>query len=101
MISAYDAFIKSSLPHGVFNIGGGRESILSLLELLDMLEKITGKKSKISFREWRPSDQKVYISDISKTKKELNWSIEIFPEKGILKLVEWISNNKNILTNIP
>jgi len=72
LIEAYDAFIKSDLPHGVFNIGGGSQKTLSLLESLNLLEEITGKRAPIKFSDWRPSDQKVYISDISKAKEELN-----------------------------
>ncbi|HDD45256.1 MAG TPA: hypothetical protein ENG63_10435, partial [Candidatus Desulfofervidus auxilii] len=73
----------------VFNIGGGRENTISLIELLNLLEKKTGKRSKIKFADWRPSDQKVYISDIRKAKEKLNWKPKISLEKGIEKFIEW------------
>ncbi len=96
LIEAYDAFIKSDLHHGVFNIGGGPQNTLSLLECLNLLEEITGKRAKIKFSDWRPSDQKVYISDISKAKEELNWNSRIKPKEGVRKLVEWIDENRKI-----
>ena len=96
LIEVYDAFIKSELSHGVFNIGGGSQKTLSLLESLNLLEGITGKRSPLKFSDWRPSDQKVYISDISKAKEELNWNPRIEPKEGIRKLVEWIEENKEI-----
>ncbi len=92
LVRAYDAFIKNPnrLSGQVFNMGGGKDNILSLTQLLDMLEQKTGKRSKISFDDWRPSDQKVYISDIAKTKEKLGWKPEINPEEGVSKLCEWV-----------
>jgi len=96
LVNAYDAFLKSDVKFGVFNTGGGVENTLSLLELLDKIQVKTKKKSKISFEDWRPSDQKVYISDISKIKKQLNWKPEVAPAQGIEKMIEWVEENKNI-----
>lgn len=93
LVKAFDAFLSNSVKHGVFNIGGGPENTLSLLELLELLEKLTSKKPKISFSSWRPADQKVYISDISKATKLLNWRPQVRPEEGVRKLTEWVSEN--------
>lgn len=94
LVEAYDKFIESDLKHVVFNIGGGSENTTSLLEFLDLLEKQTGKRSKITFSNWRPSDQKVYISDISKVKKVLNWKPKINPKEGMKKLISWVKESK-------
>lgn len=95
LVAAYDKFIESDLKHGVFNIGGGPENTTSLLEFLDILERETGKRSKVTFSDWRPSDQKVYISDISKVKKELDWEPKINPKEGMKKLISWVKENKD------
>lgn len=95
LIEAYDKFIKSDLQYAVFNIGGGPENTISLLEFLDLLETETGKRSKTTFSDWRPSDQKVYISDISKVKKVLNWEPKINPEEGMKRLISWVKENKD------
>ncbi|NOX97924.1 MAG: NAD-dependent epimerase/dehydratase family protein [Nitrospirae bacterium] len=96
LIEAYDKFIKSDSKHAVFNIGGGPENTLSLLEFLEVLEKETGKRSKLVFRDWRPSDQKVYISEISKVRERLGWAPKISPREGVKRLVEWVRDNKRI-----
>ena len=96
LVDVFDKFIKSNLKSGVFNIGGGHENTLSLLELLDLLNKLANKKSKINFLDWRPSDQKVYISDISKAKKGLGWQPKVSPKEGVKKLVDWVSGNKEL-----
>jgi CDP-paratose 2-epimerase len=98
LVRAYDAFLKKreKLHFGVFNMGGGIKNTISLLELLDLLKKQTDKRSKTSYSDWRPSDQKVYISDISKAGMVLGWSPKINPEVGVRRLVDWVSENKNV-----
>lgn len=96
LIEAYDKFIRSDLQHEVFNIGGGPENTASLLEFIDELKKITKKENHIRFDDWRPSDQKVYISDITKVSKKLNWHPKISPKEGIRKIIEWVKDNKKI-----
>ena len=98
LVEAYDLFIKNKLKHGVFNTGGGSKNTLSLLELLELLEELTGKRTKISYGDWRPSDQKVYISDITKLQEELGWNPKVGVREGIGKLVDWIRENKDLFT---
>jgi CDP-paratose 2-epimerase len=93
LIDVFDKFLNSNLKHEVFNIGGGPKNTLSLLELLEMLKRMSGMNPKISFAEWRPADQKVYISNINKAKVLLNWEPKTTPENGIRRLVNWILNN--------
>jgi CDP-paratose 2-epimerase len=93
LVEAYDTLVKSGLKGEIFNIGGGPENTLSLLELLDMLEELTGKRTRISFSDWRRGDQEVYVSDISKVKKKLGWSPKVSPRDGIEKLVGWVQRN--------
>lgn len=93
----FDLFVNSNLRQEVFNIGGGPENTLSMLELLDILEELTGKRPKISFDEWCPSDQKVYVSNIIKAGVKLVWKPEINPEEGVRRLVKWVTENENIL----
>jgi CDP-paratose 2-epimerase len=93
LIDVFDKFLNSNLKHEVFNIGGGPKNTLSLLELLEMLKRMSGMNPKISFAEWRPADQKVYISNINKAKVLLNWEPKTKPEDGIRRLVNWILNN--------
>ncbi len=94
LIEIYDRFINSNLKHGVFNTGGGYKNTLSLLELLDILEEITGKKSELSFDKWRPSDQKVYVSDITNANKALGWEPKVDPKQGVTKLANWVQANE-------
>ena len=95
LANAFDKFIQSNLRGEVMNIGGGADNTISLLEFLDEIEKLTKKRPKITFSDWRPSDQKVYISDITKVKKNLNWAPGINPAQGIEKLLKWVKDNES------
>lgn len=100
LVNAFDAFLRrqEQIHHAVFNIGGGPKNTLSLLELLDLLEELTGKRSKITFDDWRPSDQKVYVSEISKVREVLGWEPKVKLRKGVEKLVKWVQENKEIFS---
>jgi len=96
LVDAFDKFLNSKLKHEVFNIGGGPKNTLSLLELLEMLKRMSGANPKVSFAEWRPADQKVYISNINKAKVLLRWEPKTSPEDGIRRLVSYILNNTRL-----
>lgn len=98
LVELYGRFLKSSLKHGVFNTGGGPRNKLSLLQLLDLLEKLTGKRSKIIYSGWRPSDQRIFVADISQAKKALGWEPKVSPEEGVGRLVEWAKANLNLFS---
>jgi len=93
LVEAFDNFLSSNLKREVFNIGGGPKNALSLIELLDMLKELTGKNPSLTFKDWRPADQKVYISDIRKAKEMLKWEPKIRSIEGIKRLVNWVSSN--------
>ncbi len=96
LVEAYDKFFRSNIKHDVYTIGGGPDNTTSLLEFIEMVENYTGIKMKYNFDEWRPSDQKVYISDITKVTKALNWRPKISPVKGVELLTEWVKENKEL-----
>jgi len=102
LIKAYDmAGKKISVTAGnIYNIGGGKKYCLSLLSLLVYLEKLLGKKINFTFAKWRPGDQPVYISDISKAKKEIGWEPKISPQIGVKRLQKWVSKNKEIFRDL-
>lgn len=80
----------------VYNIGGGPENTISLLELLDYLEELSGRGIEYSFDDWRPGDQKVFYCDISKAGKELGWKPKISPKEGVKRLYNWVIENEEL-----
>ncbi|MFD3408620.1 NAD-dependent epimerase/dehydratase family protein [Aquirufa sp. HETE-83D] len=76
----------------VFNIGGGVENSLSLVELFELLENILNIKMVYKQLQWRESDQKVFIADNSKVKSLINWLPKIDKKSGINNMIEWLQN---------
>ncbi len=95
LIHAYERAInKISKVNGeIFNIGGGVENSLSLLELLDKLEKRTNTTIPVTFAEKRPGDQDIYISNNTKIKKVLGWKPSVAVEDGLGKLFTWLEDS--------
>lgn len=84
----------------VFNVGGGVVNSVSLVEYLDYLGKITGRRISIRYSDWRPGDQKVFISDTSLAKKYLGWAPKTPWTKGVAKMVDWIRDNEKLLAKL-
>lgn len=95
LVELYLKIIKSNknLRGVVYNTGGGVKNSLSLLELIEILKQKINKKIKLNFSEPRPGDQRVFIADIKRLKADFNWKIRVGYEKGIEKLIEWITHN--------
>ena len=95
LIQAFQLALKNinKTKGEVYNIGGGAKNTISLLELLELLEEMLNRKITYDFDTWRPGDQKVYYSDISKAKKDFNWVPEVPKEEGIRELFDWVHGN--------
>jgi len=78
-----------------FNIGGGPENTLSLLELLEMLGEQSGRPVVHSFEDWRPGDQPVYVSDIRRAAEMLSWRPRVGVKEGFERLHAWVMANRD------
>lgn len=98
LIRAFEAFMSRDFRYKgeVFNIGGSYKNTVSLLELIDILEKLTGRSIKVNYGPWRKFDQKVYISDISKVTKLLKWKPAVTPTEGVSRIYRWICDNQHL-----
>jgi CDP-paratose 2-epimerase len=94
LVRAFDKAIKyPSITKGqVYNIGGGIDNTISLLELIDILEKLGGKKVKLKFTKARLGDQKYFVSNIDKAYRDFQWKPTISVEHGVRMLYEWLGN---------
>jgi len=77
-----------------FNVGGGFENSLSLLELFALLEQIVSVKLTYTQLPVRESDQRVFVSDLGKAKQLLNWQPLVSAQEGVAHMVEWVSATK-------
>lgn len=84
---ACQAFIDSVIRHGLYNLGGGSENTLSLVELVRKMEKVSGLQAVIDKENPLPAPVPMnYVSDLSLVEQELDWSPEIGLIEGLKML---------------
>ena len=84
----------------IYNIGGGPENQLSLIELMQILKQAKGNEAEHAFAAWRPGDQKVFVADIRKARTDLNWEPSHSYSSGIEKLVKWVDSNVTLFDSV-
>jgi CDP-paratose 2-epimerase len=89
--AAFGAFHQRTVP-GIYNVGGGLQDMISLAELA-LIHRITGIEQLISYEEARPGDLWYFVSDITKTRKNLKWEPRVSNEEGIQMLIAWVRVN--------
>jgi len=93
-----DAFARAmqnarELSGRAFNIGGGPQNTLSLLELIDQLGEVTGRAPEVRYAETRCGDQRYYVSDTTAFTEATGWRPQVTVEEGLARLGEWINEH--------
>ena len=73
----------------IYNVGGGPGNQRNLLEVIDRIGELTGKKPEYRFADWREGDQTYYVSDISKAREKLGWEPQVDFDRGLRELIAW------------
>src|SRR5690606_6557558 len=77
-------------PGEVFNLGGGRRNAGSVRTVVDRLMELTGIAVPVLMYDWRPGDQRIYVSDTTRALDQLGWRPTIPWDIGLGKLLDWI-----------
>jgi len=81
---------KIAITRGeIYNVGGGTENQRNLLEVIDQIGELTGRKPQFSFTDWREGDQAFYVSDNTKALEQLGWEPKIDFDRGLRDLIAW------------
>jgi len=90
LVNAFYHFYKKPRKGEVYNIGGSRYSNISMIEAIEKIEKILGKKANIEYIDQpRKGDHIWYISDVSKFKSHYpNWDFKYNIDEIIKELCE-------------
>jgi CDP-paratose 2-epimerase len=101
LVKLYETAIEKGprLRGEAYNIGGGQVNTLSLLELVEIL-KNEGVELNYTFDDWRPGDQKVFVSDNDKAQQTLGWNPKVDPENGIRQLIAWVTSHQDLLRRV-
>jgi CDP-paratose 2-epimerase len=84
-----------------FNAGGSNEVSVSLLELTELCQTITGHKIQIDrIAETRAADIKLYVTDNTKVSSLTGWKPEIKPQEIMSEIYDWVKENQLSLKGI-
>ena len=95
-----DAFLAARAAIGrvagrAFNIGGGPDRTVSLLELIDRIERLTGGRVAYSLAGWRAADQRYYVSDCRSFEAATGWRPQVTVDQGLGRLMTWLSDARS------
>jgi CDP-paratose 2-epimerase len=93
MISLYFSTLERiAVAKGkAFNIGGGIENSLSLLELFSLLEELCEVKLNYTKLAPRERDQRVFVANLSRVQQLIGWQPRVTVHQGIKRMLEWVS----------
>jgi len=103
LVDVYDAAIAHiDVAAGqVYNVGGGPARTMSVwVEFGPILERLLGHSVPVSYDDWRPGDQRVYISDIRKSQRELGWQPRVEVSEGVRRLYDWVVANLDLFDDM-
>jgi CDP-paratose 2-epimerase len=78
----------------VFNIGGGSDNSLSLIELIELIGELD-VECKVGFGDWRTGDQRYYVSDTRKFGAATGWSARVGVRAGVARLHRWLTEQRS------
>lgn len=83
----------------IYNVGGGAGNAVSLLELIDKIEKQIGYRLEYTLECSRPGDQLVYLTDYGKIYRHTGWRPEIDLPRTLDLLQEFWEQNQGVLSS--
>lgn len=75
------------LGYEVINLGG--HEVITINELVEMVEDLTGKKAVVQHGPPNLADMRTNQADVSKAKELLNWHPQVTLREGIGNLINW------------
>jgi UDP-glucuronate 4-epimerase len=90
---AYGTIASAELSgFNIINLGSDQPVIL--MDAIQLMEDLIGKKAKLEFRPGHPADVAATWADISTAKRLLNWQPRTSFENGIRRLVSWYQEHR-------
>ncbi len=87
--AAFGAFYRTQKP-GIYNAGGGLDNRISLVESIQLIEELTGRKAQVQFQEGRFGDLRYFVTDHSRLTNATGWRPSVRPAEGVARLIEWV-----------
>jgi CDP-paratose 2-epimerase len=81
----------------IFNLGGGPERAVSVVEMLDLIARETGCQPRLQYASTRPGDQPLYVSDTSKLTRRTGWQARHTREETLQSIHDFWRMNRELL----
>jgi len=95
LLNAYDRALerRDRSAGRVYNVGGGPVNTISVWQ---EFRTFLNGTVQVAWNDWRPGDQKIFVSDTRRAERELDWTPATNVETGIGRLKDWTAKNKNL-----
>jgi CDP-paratose 2-epimerase len=99
LIDAFEAAAGniSAAAGRAYNIGGGPENAVSLLEVINFIEGRNARRIPRRLAAERTGDQRLYVSDIRRAQQDFGWTPRTGWRVGLDHLCGWVNENLDYL----
>jgi CDP-paratose 2-epimerase len=99
LLRAFEAsYARRKVTAGqIYNIGGGAANAVSLLEVMERVERLTGDRLNCDFDQARAGDQVVYVTDHGKFSRHTGWHPKANVDEILGSIYEWYLGNREVL----
>jgi CDP-paratose 2-epimerase len=80
----------------IYNVGGGPANTVSLMELMEEIEQLTGRRLRFERDRLRPGDQLIYVTDYAKLTRDTGWKPEISVRETLEQIRHWFKKNRDL-----
>jgi CDP-paratose 2-epimerase len=97
-VNAYVAAFENigDVAGRAFNLGGGHDNAISLVQLIDEIRAIAGRAVELRFEDWRQGDQRWYVSDTHEVRASLELPHPRGWRVGVARLAEWLAKERRL-----
>ncbi|MCJ7724093.1 MAG: GDP-mannose 4,6-dehydratase [Anaerolineales bacterium] len=77
----------------IINLGG--HEVITVNNLIKLLEQVIGKKAQIEHHPFHPADMQTNWADVSKARRLLGWEPQTSLNQGVQSLVDWYNSERD------
>lgn len=85
----------ASVSGQAFNLGGGVPNAVTLRQVIQELEAVTGQHADVSWSDWRPGDQRYFVADTRKAAGSLHLPAPLPWRDGLRRLMQWAKGDSS------
>ncbi len=86
------------LGYEIINLGG--HEVITINELIRMLESLTGQKGKVEYGPRIQAEMNTNWADVSKARRLLGWEPQVGLKEGVSHLVDWYNTERSWASEI-